>query len=190
LISVASPIRSAGDSGEIVGVLSATLHLQTFNEWLETSEGQPTPNGCPARMAILLNRHQLVRHPCPATEAQHPPVSKEHFFDTVAVQKLLNDPDGKTEEYRDPLRSGETYLAAFSPLETNSDWIAIVEHNRTEAMKPVTDLTGQLSWVGWVGVAVGLAGVFILWALLFRVSREQGFAFRTDSRGPTRLDLE
>jgi hypothetical protein len=194
LISVASPIQSLGDgeddSGEILGVLSATLHLRTFNEWLETSEGHSTPDGCPARMAILVNRHQLVRHPCPSSDAPQPPVSREHFYDTEEVQKLLAEADGTLSEYRDPLRPGNAYLAAFSRLETNSDWIAIVEHNRTEAVLPVTNLTGQLSWIGWVAVAVGLTGVSVLWILLFRVSRDHGFAFRPKAEAPFSSDPE
>ncbi len=171
LISVASPIWSL-DEREILGVLSATIHLKTFNEWLETSEGQIADDGCPSRMAILINRHQLVRHPCPATEVSQPPVSREHFFDTPEVQSLLNDQDEMTEDYTDPLRPGQKYLATFTRLEENADWIAIVQHNRLEAMRPVTDLSEQIRWLGWLALAAGLAGVGILWALLFRVTRE------------------
>jgi hypothetical protein len=171
LISVASPVWSL-DERDVLGVLSATLHLETFNEWLETSEGQTADDGCPSRMALLINRHQLVRHPCPATESPQPPVSREHFFDTHQVQSLLNDQDEMTEDYTDPLRPAQEYLATVTRLEVNSDWIAVVQHNRLEAMRPVTDLSNQIRWLGWLALAAGLAGVGILWALLFRVTRE------------------
>jgi hypothetical protein len=171
LISVASPVWSL-DEKDVLGVLSATLHLETFNEWLETSEGETADDGCPSRMALLINRHQLVRHPCPATEAPQPPVSREHFFDTDEVQSLLNDQDEMTEDYTDPLRPAQEYLATVTRLEVNSDWIAVVQHNRLEAMRPVTDLSNQIRWLGWLALAAGLAGVGILWALLFRVTRE------------------
>ena len=173
LISVASPIWSLDDeSPEVLGVLSATLRLETFNEWLKTSEGQTADDGCPGRMAILINRHQLVRHPCPGAEVPQPPVSREHFFDMPEVQSLLNDVDEMTEDYSDPLRPGHKYLASLSRLEENSDWVAVVEHNRVEAMRPVTDLSDQIRWLGWLALGAGLVGVGILWALLFRVTRE------------------
>jgi serine/threonine protein kinase len=171
LISVASPIRDL-DSHEVIGVLSATIHLVTFNEWLETSEGHITDEGCPPRMAILINRNQLVRHPCPGEFAPHPPVSHELFFDTPEVQALLAEKDAVMEDYSDPLRSDETYLAAFSRLEENSDWFAIVQHDRRVATAPVTQLAGQIQWLGWMALGAGLIGVGVLWVLLFRVTRE------------------
>jgi hypothetical protein len=171
LISVASPIRSPeGDS--ILGVLSATLHLKTFNEWLVTSEGHLMDDGCPSRMAILINSGQLVRHPCPDDSSPQPPVSKDLFFDTPDVQKLLNETDAAIEAYKDPLRSGETYLAAFSRLEDNSDWFAIVQHDRSAATAPVTQLAEQIRWLGWMALGAGLLGVGVLWVLLFQVTRE------------------
>jgi hypothetical protein len=171
LISVASPIRSP-EGGEVLGVLSATLHLKTFNEWLETSEGHLMEDGCPPRMAILINRSQLVRHPCPDDSAPQPPVSRDLFFDTPEVQKLLSETDAVLEEYRDPLRSGETYLAAFSRLEDNSDWYAIMGHDRSAATAPVTQLAEQIQWLGWMALGAGFLGVGVLWVLLFRVTRE------------------
>jgi hypothetical protein len=171
LISVAGPIRSL-DTNEEIGVLSATIHLLTFNAWLETSEGERLASGCPPRLAILVNRDQLVRHPCPADAALNPPVSKERFFETPEVQALLREADATVEEYHDPLRPGETYLAAFSRLEENSDWLAMVQHDRSTATAPVTQLAGQIQWLGWLALAAGLCGVGVLWFLLFRVSRE------------------
>jgi hypothetical protein len=171
LISVASPIRSL-EGDEVLGVLSATLHLVTFNEWLETSEGNRTDDGCPPRLAILVNRDQLVRHPCPAETAPKPPVAKELFFETSEVQALMGETDATLEEYHDPLRPGETYLAAYSRLEENSDWFAIVQHDRSVATAPVTQLAGQIQWLGWMALCAGLLGVGVLWFLLFRVTHE------------------
>jgi hypothetical protein len=171
LISVASSIRSL-EGDEVLGVLSATLHLKTFNEWLVTSEGHLMDDGCPSRMAILINRGQLVRHPCADDAAPQPPVSRALFFDTPEVQKLLNETDAVTEDYDDPLRSGETYLAAFSRLEKNSEWFAIVQHDKASATAPVTQLAEQIQWLGWMALGAGLLGVGVLWALLFRVTRE------------------
>ncbi len=176
LISVASPIWSPeteNGSREVLGVLSATIHLRTFNEWLKTSEGPTNDDGCPTRMAILINRDQLVRHPCPSPEGPSPPLSSGLFFDLPTVQNLLGESDRTTEGYHDPLRPGQTFLAAFSRLETSTGWIAIVQHNYAEAMRPVTDLSDQISWLGWMALAAGLTGVGVLWVLLFRVTRER-----------------
>jgi hypothetical protein len=76
------------------------------------------------------------------------------------------------EDFRDPLRPGETYLAAFSRLEENSDWYAIMEHDRSAATAPVTQLAEQIQWLGWMALGAGFLGVGVLWVLLFRVTRE------------------
>jgi hypothetical protein len=123
-------------------------------------------------MAILINRTQLVRHPCPDESAPQPPVSRDQFFDTPEVQRLLGETDAVTEDYYDPLRSGETYLAAFSRLDENSDWFTIVQHDRSVATAPVTQLAEQIQWLGWMALGAGLLGVGVLWVLLFRVTRE------------------
>ena len=48
------------------------------------------------------------------------------------------------------LRPGETYLAAFSRLDENSDWFTIVQHDRSVATAPVTQLAEQIQWLGWM----------------------------------------
>ncbi len=174
LISVASPIVSNGPSrkGAVLGVLSATVELQTFNQWLEDAEGPKNDSGCPDRYAVLLNRGQLVRHPCPVDPSVHLPLARAQYFETEQVRHLLEADHGYTDHYRDPLRAGASYIAAVVAFRGNGDWMAIVENDRTKAMSPITSLVSSLGTLGWLAAGIGLATVIGLWALLFRVTRE------------------
>lgn len=170
LVSAATPIRS---DGEIVGVLAATLHLETFNEWLRDAEGPKAASGCPSRFAVLLNRGQLVRHPCPSEGAGSLPLQRDVFFHLDDVQALVTSESRLMEAYRDPLRGGSAHLAAFVRFEDNEDWMTIVQHDRSEAMSPVTNLVEQFRKLGWVSAGVAVLLVVGLWALLYRVTRER-----------------
>lgn len=170
LVSVASPIVS---ESKTLGVLMATLHLETFNEWLEEAEGPPAANGCPVRFAVLLNRGQLVRHPCPAEGAVRPPVERAGYYERDEVQAVVSATEHFTDDFRDPLRSGDSYLAAYVPFEANPDWSTIVQHDRTVSMLPITRLLDQFSTLGWVAGGVAFFLVLALWGLLYRVTHER-----------------
>jgi hypothetical protein len=171
LVSVASPIRAEGDS-EAMGVLAATLHLDTFNAWLSEAEGAPTSRGCPTRFGVLLNRGQLVRHPCPEG-ARFPPLAPEEFFELGAVQELVASSDGTAEGYRDPLRPGFTYLASHMGFSANPDWTTIVQHDSEEAMAPVTSLVERFQTLAWIAGGTAVLLVLTLWVLLFRLAKER-----------------
>jgi len=176
LVSVASPIwdGAQGNSGaKSLGVLSATVHLETFNQWLVEAEGVKTETGCPGRFAVLLNRGQLVRHPCPAQRDARLPLSRETYFEKEEVQRLLQDDSAYAADYRDPLRGGRSHLAAYVRFRENRDWLAIVEHDREVALSPITSLVGSFSTLAWTAAVSGILLVLALWALLFRVTRER-----------------
>ena len=179
LVSVASPIVS---DSKLVGILMATLHLETFNEWLEEAEGPPSETGCPTRFAVLLNRGQLVRHPCPADDAVKPPVGRAEYYELNEVQRLRSAPEGFADAYPDPLRGGTPYLAAFVEFQDNPEWSTIVQHDRAEAMSPITQLVDRFSTLGWIAAGVAFFLVLVLWALLYRVIHER-------SVSPARGDL-
>ena len=170
LVSVASPIVS---DSNVIGILMATLHLETFNEWLEEAEGPPSETGCPARFAVLLNRGQLVRHPCPADGAAKPPIGRAQYYEKSEVQRLRSAPEGFGDAYPDPLREGTPYLAAFVEFRDNPDWSTIVQQDRAEAMLPVTQLVDRFTTLGWVAAGVASVLVLILWTLLYRVIHER-----------------
>jgi serine/threonine protein kinase len=171
LVSVASPIWSE-DRTRVLGVVAATVHLATFNEWIADAEGPKNDNGCPDRFAAILNRGQLVRHPCPADSALELPLSREQYFETEEVSRLVSAEVSRSESYRDPLRGGRPYFAALVRFRENPAWMTIVEHDRILAMSPITSLSKSVATLAWLAAGVGLAVVIGLWALLYRLIRE------------------
>ncbi len=180
LVSVASPIWSE-DRTSVLGVLAATVHLATFNEWLGDAEGPRNDSGCPGRFAVLLNRGQLVRHPCLADPAVKLPIGRADYFETSEVSLLVSDGASLRESYRDPLRSGAAYFAAKVRFKENSDWITIVEHDRVLAMSPITSLSESFATLAWLAAGVGLAVVVGLWVLLYRLIREEPSGTKRDN---------
>jgi hypothetical protein len=171
LVSVASPIWSE-DHTRVLGVLAGTVHLATFNEWIADAEGASNDTGCPDRFAVLLNRGQLVRHPCPADLGAELPIGREGYFETEGVQRLVSSESG-SDRYLDPLRAGRSYFAATTRFRENPDWMTIVEHDRILAMSPITSLSESFATLAWLGAGFGLAVVVGLWALLYRLIREE-----------------
>jgi hypothetical protein len=172
LVSVASPIWS-GDRTRVLGVLAATVHLATFNEWIAEAEGPKNESGCPDRFAALLNRGQLVRHPCPADPGAKLPIGRAAFFATEPVQQLVSSEAGRSDRYLDPLRAGRAHFAAIARFRENPDWMAVVEHDRALAMSPITNLSESFATLGWLAAGFGLAVVVGLWGLLYRLTREE-----------------
>jgi hypothetical protein len=173
LVSVASPIWSS-DRSEVLGILSATVHLATFNEWIEEAEGPKNETGCPERFAVLLNRGQLVRHPCPSGEEPAKlPIARSDYFETGEVSRLVENGSAGSERYRDPLRGGRSYFASMIRFRENPGWSAVVEHDRLLAMSPITSLSQSFGRLTWLAAGVGLAVVVGLWALLYHLIREE-----------------
>jgi hypothetical protein len=171
LVSVASPVWS-GDRSEVLGILSATVHLATFNEWIAEAEGKKNETGCPDRFAVLLNRGQLVRHPCPAGETPPKlPIARADYFETEEVKSLVES--AGSERYRDPLRGGRSYFASMIRFRENPEWTAVVEHDRLLAMSPLSSLSESFGRLTWLAAGVGLAVVVGLWALLYHLIREE-----------------
>jgi hypothetical protein len=172
VVSVASPIWGA-ERGvrRVVGVISATIHLDTFNQWLVEAEGDKNASDCPARFAVLLNQSQLVRHPCPVAGSPALPIEPAEYADRAAPRSLLMASDRRAAEFADPLRSGRVYLAAAAPLRENPAWHAIVEFDRELSLAHVTRLNRQFGLIGMIAAGVGLAAVMGLWLMLFRLTR-------------------
>ncbi len=172
LVSVASPVWSE-DRTRVLGVLAATVHLATFNEWIADAEGPKNDTGCPDRFAVLLNRGQLVRHPCPADPGAELPMGREGYFETEWVHRLVSSEIGRSDSYLDPLRAGRPHFAAMTRFRENPDWMTIVEHDRILAMSPITSLSESFAALAWLGAGFGLAVVVGIWALLYRLIREE-----------------
>jgi hypothetical protein len=172
VVSVASPIwGSERGVRRVVGVISATIHLDTFNQWLVEAEGDKNAFDCPARFAVLLNQSQLVRHPCPAAGSPALPVEPAEYADRDAPRTLLQAADRRAAEFADPLRSGRVYLAAAAPLRENPAWHTIVEFDRESSLAHVTRLARQFGIIGLIAAGIGLTAVIGLWLMLFHLTR-------------------
>ncbi|MEM1207003.1 MAG: protein kinase [Acidobacteriota bacterium] len=176
LMSVAAPVRGAGDVGtseaaaEPLGVLAATLHLDTLNEWLSAAESRPADGGCPERLVVLLHRGQLVRHPCPAEGMNEPPLPPADYFDRRGMLELLDHGSRTHASYQDPLRPGQVFLAAASPFGTGDDWIALVLQDRHRALEPLDALVANLERLALLAAVVAILVVLALWSMLLKVT--------------------
>ena len=173
LVSVASPIVV---DGVTAGVLAATVHLETFNQWLEEAEGERLANGCPGRFAVLLNRSQLVRHPCPGGSDMSLPLGADAYYEQADVRELREAPSMTSAEYRDPLRDGSTYLAALVPFDANDGWSVVVQQDREQALSPIARLVERFRVLGFTAAGAAVVLVVLLWAFLYRVTHERADA--------------
>ncbi len=89
------------------------------------------------------------------------------------MQRLVASESGREDSYLDPLRAGRAYFAARVRFRENPDWMTIVEHDRVLAMSPITSLSERFATLAWLGAGLGLAVVVGLWALLYRLIREE-----------------
>jgi hypothetical protein len=168
LVSVAAPVRD-GAEGDVVGVLAASLELETFNDWIGRAEGRPAGD-CPSRFSVLLERGQLVRHPCPGPGA--PAVPVDGWAEREELRSLLGKAGGRSERFADPMAGGRVHLASWARLEENPDWVAILQEDREAAMRPLSELSEQLRVMAWIALGLGALGLVALWGLLFRATRE------------------
>ncbi|MEM9530558.1 MAG: serine/threonine protein kinase [Pseudomonadota bacterium] len=189
LVSVGSPVwlEVEDASPQVVGVLAATLHLPTFNEWLREAEGDAKPGECADRYAVLLNDGQLVRHPCPGEVSL--PLGPAEFLETPAVQALMDSEAGRSDRFEDPV-NGTEMLAAYQALGANPKWQVVVQQSREAALSPLTGLSERFRTLGWVAAGLGLVLVGILWFFLFRVTRDGSLLQpqRKDGAAGLRLD--
>jgi len=171
LIGLASPVVTGkGPDAEILGVLNAGIHLETFNAWLAVAENRPRTLDCPDRFILLLHRGELLRHPCPAAGAAPLPIrdfSRQH-----ALEALFTSPGRRTTAFRDPLRSaGDASagpaLAVARTLDSLPDWTLVLEQNVDAALRPITALTDDFDRPAHFALVLGLAALILLVALLW-----------------------
>lgn len=182
MISVASPIRAPdGDGAEppVLGVLVATVRLETFEDWLGIGDSRSQDSNCPDRFAVLINRHgQVVRHPCIGNGLGNGglPVEPEEFANQARIAEAIKEahekPAGVTlEDHRDPVQGSKPYLAAVSALEDNAGWTVLVQQDPDDALEPLAELRTFVVRLASVGAVVGLLVLALLGFLLYRATR-------------------
>jgi len=206
LMSVSSPIPYAEDPSPepssslaesdereepppAIGVLMATVLVDTFEDWLAVADSaasragpdvdphvDPHAGPCPDRFAVLVNAHgQVVRHPCLPGELALP-LPGGSFAEVEEVASMIADAAAAsggitTEAFADPLRDGKRYLAAASALEVNEGWTIFVLQDPDDALEPFFELRGFVITLASVAALVALAVLALLGYLLFRTLR-------------------
>jgi hypothetical protein len=104
----------------------------------------------------------------PGEKPQNPPKWQSKTFEDALRE------EGTEAEHRDPIDDDpeRTYLASYAPLR-QVGWAALVQHERSAALKPIDALKTQLLYLGValvVGVPLLVAG---LWALLIWTLRRK-----------------
>ena len=106
MIDLASPVIDSGAAltdHRIVGVLNAGIRLGHV-QGLAADCGESARRSPLSRsIRLLIDRKQLIRHPCPASDAGALPFND--FSDAPEVLRLLAAPDRRTATFRDPLRA-------------------------------------------------------------------------------------
>lgn len=190
-IAISTPVRDS--SGMIVGVLGRTISLDsllsTYETRLEPDRLGPQSGLTFAlvdtRSQLLLDHTQLtaerrraLANPQRWSLLQIDDPTHRQFQRLRAAVSNRNDP-GDTPfsyDYHDPLERleprrsepGSRLLAAFWPVE-ESDWIAVVQEDRADALQPVREIRSRLVWYGLAGVALMLSVVGVSWWLVRRV---------------------
>jgi eukaryotic-like serine/threonine-protein kinase len=173
VMSVASPVWAPGRLrvGEPVGVIAATVEVSTFHEWVGVGEGPRLDDGCPSQFAVLLNRGQLIRHPCPAPGAPTLPLDAARFFRPANIEDLLRSETRVTDSYRDPLRDERPYLAVAEPLPNQKGWAVVAQQDRERALAPIASLSKRFESLAGAGLLVGALVTAGLFTLLMRLAR-------------------
>ncbi len=152
LIALATPVWSDDKGGgAVLGVLQGTINLKKFNQWLvdvETKDG----GECPIRFSLLLNRDQLIRHPCPGEN-----VLPEDDYGQGAVRRQAPRIGSGSRTFETPSAPAQPYFAASSRFVENDTWKAVVLHNRARALPqlwlmvaPGLLLAAVTVWVGYL----------------------------------------
>jgi hypothetical protein len=176
VMSIATPIWAPGKVGEgdPAGVIAATFEVASFHEWLHGAEGKPLDDGCPERIALLFNRGQLVRHPCPTPGSAALPLEPDAFFGPAGIERLLAA--GGSDAYFDPLHDGRRYVAAAVTLPTQAGWVVVVQQDHERALAPVATLSARFRALASAATVVGGAVTVGLLVLLLRLNRSGAHA--------------
>jgi hypothetical protein len=147
-IGISTPVFAPGKQGEVVGVLYTPVRLHDIDSWLD---GVNIKDGY---VVLVDSRGYCLRHP---DRQRILPVPDENprRWESPAFQAALTR-EGSTAEHLDPI-DHRLYLASYAPL-PRVGWGALVQHERTAALRPIDDLKWQRDSL----VAILVGGVVLL----------------------------
>ncbi len=158
-VGLSTPVFAPGGK-KVVGVLYTPVRMQDVDGWLNPVR---IKGGC----AVLVDwRGYCLRHP-QAGKILPSPDRDPPRWDSPTFRAALEG-EGSTPEYVDPV-DGRVYLASYAPLR-RVGWGAVVQHERSAALRPIDELRTRLVYVGLallLGVPLLLLGLWswLVWTL-------------------------
>jgi serine/threonine protein kinase len=172
-INVTVPLFEAGKDSQVAGLLTGQIRVADLHTWLE---GVEIPHG----MVVLLNeRGHCLRHD--RLDRIRPPEDRNpqdwRQQSDLYRQALRNDPGKGLADYRDPI-AGKNYLGGYSPFPHREKsapigWVALVEQERAEILRPVGELYAKLRRDCLIALITGTLVVGSLWSWLFLTLRRE-----------------
>jgi hypothetical protein len=167
VIAISTPVMQGGRQ---LGVLQATIAVERFDEWITEVGGEGG-----AVVALVDGRCYPVLH-----SKAHPEAGDIRPLGEETFRPLLDRGiPGTDADFRDPT-DGRAYLAAFAPVpgvnraDANGSWLAVVEHDREAALRPVHELKGRLITLGGLLLAAFALVSTALWGwLLWTIRRNE-----------------
>ncbi len=159
-IGISTPVVEPGKPDQVIGVLYTPILLRDVHSWLDRVKIRDG-------LAVLVDRHgHCLRHRdeeqiMPTRDQNPPKFSSPVFADALRAE-------GGNADYVDPV-DGRTYLVGYAPL-PELGWAALVQHERTAALRPIDDLKTQMIVFGvvlLVGVPLLLSALWgwLIWTL-------------------------
>jgi len=160
VVAVSTPIRDPARHEVILGVLQASIGLESFHAWLRNAQFD---DGFP----VLINeRFQIVQHPDPTSRPRKGENGPTYVSNETFGAALRGD---GTTNYLDPIDQKEK-LAGYA-MANMTGWGALVQHEVSLARQPLNNLKRRMANTGWVVLMVVAALLALQWLLLRRVWR-------------------
>jgi serine/threonine protein kinase len=164
-ISLSVPIRDPDrPNGPVVGVVEGAVLLTQMNAWL--NEANIDTDG----FAVLFDARghcMLHRDADFAPTAEHGP---RRFLSPAEQARLFDEREGEIEEHIDPV-DGRAYLASYARMSPRIGWVAVVQHDREQAIAPIEQLRARLTTIGLLTFGLVACLISGLWAWLFWMLR-------------------
>lgn len=172
VLAVSTPVLDADGSGNIIGVLSASIKIESLADWLWEL------NKIHDVYAVLINNrknvlfHEQKSRILPA-QFQKP---KEWGEPGDVFDKVLHGRSGH-EVYVDPVDQ-QRYVggfASFRPVPSSPEVLGgiLVQHKYSWVMAPVEDLGHQMMFWGIVMLSTASGLLLLMWLGLWRALRRQ-----------------
>ncbi len=207
MVAISVPVWDV-DNETVIGVLGRTTHLGDL-----LTEHEPRIRGRRGEelsriIALVDNRNgNLLAHPWMKKHLEslpnqryealtlkgqqlerlrrlHSPSDNQNI-DRVDRYAAYEDPVGSTQI--SPKEYGGPWLAAFCPV-GKTDWTAVVQERKKEALKPIEQLQEELKRYAWWALVVSCLLIGTLWYLVLKALNDPSLRLWTKNRAGHRPD--